>query len=122
MSTLATRRARLRRSQIRHELGIGLTLALAATALSGTSVLAVPAPLDTTTASGAESILPPSPGRPTGTYSYPVNGTMIVQSPETGRNVRVPAFESPLAQLAQDDSPIITQSPETGRTVRVPAI
>jgi hypothetical protein len=80
------------RNERRYKLEIGLTLALAATALGGTNALAFPAPVDTTAASDATSILPPLPGTPTCSYPYPVNRTVIVRSPENGRNARVPAF------------------------------
>ncbi len=111
------------RNERRYKLGIGLTLALAATALGGTSALAFPAPLDTTTTHGPASILPPPPGAPNHNYSDPVNGTVIMASPTTGLNVRVPAFDSlPAAPEQPEQNTIsIVRSPETGRNVRVPA-
>jgi hypothetical protein len=91
----------------RRTLGIGLALALAATALSGPTVLAFPAPADTTTFA-PDSIQPPLPGPPTHSLPHPVapfespleavlrsvdqNRDSIVRSPETDRYVRVPAF------------------------------
>jgi hypothetical protein len=78
------------RNQIRHKLGIGLTLGLAATALSGTSVLAFQAPADTTTTSGPASVLPP------GTWDQPYREYAIVTSPDSGFNASLPAADSPL--------------------------
>jgi len=91
----------------RRTLGIGLALALTATALSGPSVLAFPAPADTTTF-GPDSVVPPLPGPPTHSLPRPIapfespleamlrsvdqDWDSIVRSPETGRYVRVPAF------------------------------
>ena len=111
------------RNQRRYKLGIGLILALAATALGGTSALAFPAPLDTTTAHGPASILPPPPGAPNHNYSDPVDGTVIMASPITGHNVRVPALDSRQSAPQQLDQNAISivRSPETGRNARVPA-
>ena len=103
----------------RHKLGIGLTFALAATALGGTSVLAFPVPTDKTTAAGTDSVLPPDVGTLL-PWRQGAGTDIVVRSPETGLNVRVPAFDSPLAQLDQNDI-IVVRSPETGLNVRVPA-
>ena len=111
------------RNERLYKLGIGLTLALATTLLGGASALAFPAPLGTTTTSGPESVLPPPPGAPNRNYSDPVDGTVIVASPMTGRNVRVPAFDTRQAapQPLDQNAISIVRSPETGRNARVPA-
>ncbi len=106
------------RNQPRHKLGIGLTLALAATAFSGTGVMAFPAPADTTHA-GAESIVPPDSTTPPSWLPAPVTD-IFTRSPETGRNVRLPGFDSPLRQ-SDGNGTIVGRSPETGRNVRLPA-
>jgi hypothetical protein len=110
------------RNQPRHKWGIGLTLALAATALSGTGVMAFPAPADTTPV-GAESIVPPDSTTPLPGVSSPVTD-IILTSPETGRNIRLPTFAATMevAPAAPDAIHIlILLSPETGRNVRLPA-
>jgi hypothetical protein len=108
------------RNQPRHKLGIGFTLALAATALSGTSVMAFPAPADTTPV-GAESIVPPDPTRPLPGPSSPVTDIFIT-SPETGRNVKLPGFAATMEVApAPLDCILMLPSLETGCKVRLPA-
>ncbi len=111
------------RNERPYKVGFGLTLALATTLLGGTSALAFPAPMDTTTTSGPASILPPPPGAPNRNYSDPVDGTVIMASPTTGRNVRVPAVDSQQAapQRLDQNAISIVRSPATGRNARVPA-
>ena len=79
----------------RHKLGIGLTFALAATALGGTSVLAAQDTHRSTTATGAQSVLPPDPWQSAWTQPNREYES-IVRSPETGFNVRIPTADSPL--------------------------
>jgi hypothetical protein len=105
-------------NHLRPKLGIGLSLALAAAALGGTSVLASPAPPGAT-GSGAATILPPEVGTPRPWLQEPVTD-VIIKSPETGFTVRVPAFDSPLAQVDRNEI-VIVPSPATGLNVRVPA-
>jgi len=116
--------------ELPHKRSVGLGLALLATAISGTSVLAAPAPVDAT--SDRQPAIPVDP--PIGTETWAVNSTTI-RSPQTGLNVRVPGLDSPAEQrpsplpgLPQppeelDQSGSITVgSPQNGLNVRVPAV
>lgn len=108
---------------------VGLGLALLATAISGTSVLAAPAPVDATSDHGPAIIVYPPTWMET--WPYEVNPTTI-RSPQTGLNVRVPGINSPpesppdtlpwLPQpLEQPGGSITVGSPQNGLNVRVPA-
>jgi len=107
---------------------VGLALALVATAISGTNVLAAPAPLRVISERVPEIPWEPLPGIEPEVRE--VNEIVTFRSPETGLNVRVPGLSDqptlpgPIEPPGQRDpsGSITVGSPQNGLNVRVPAL